>query len=77
MAALKTEVDKIDTDKLKTVPDDLAKLSNIVKNDVAKKTDYNLLKSKVNGLDVTKYILKTKFEKDIKDLDDSINEFGK
>ena len=31
LAALKTEVDKIDTDKLKTVPNDLAKLSNVVK----------------------------------------------
>ena len=31
LAALKTEVDKLDTDKLKTVPDDLAKLSNVVK----------------------------------------------
>ena len=41
LAALKTEVDKIDTDKLKTTPDDLAKLTNIVKNDVVKKTDYN------------------------------------
>ena len=41
LAALKSEVDKIDTDKLKTVPDNLAKLSNIVKNDVVKKTDYN------------------------------------
>ena len=41
LAALKTEVDKIDTDKLKTVPADLAKLSNVVKNDVIKKTDYN------------------------------------
>ena len=41
LAALKTEVDKIDTDKLKTVPADLAKLSNVVKNDVVKKTDYN------------------------------------
>ena len=41
MAALKTEVDKIDTDKLKTVPNDLAKLSNVVKNDVVKKTDDN------------------------------------
>ena len=37
LAALKTEVDKIDTDKLKTVPADLAKLSNVVKNDVVKK----------------------------------------
>ena len=41
LAALKTEVDKIDVDKLKTAPTDLAKLSNAVKNDVVKKTDYN------------------------------------
>ena len=41
LAALKTEVDKIDADKLKTVPIDLAKLSNVVKNEVVKKTDYN------------------------------------
>ena len=41
LAALKSEVDKIDTDKLKTTPDDLAKLSNVVKNDLVKKTDYS------------------------------------
>ena len=41
LAALKTEVDKIDVDKLKATPTDLAKLSNVVKNDVVKKTDYN------------------------------------
>ena len=41
LAALKTEVDRIDVDKLKTTPTDLAKLSNVVKNDVVKKTDYN------------------------------------
>ena len=41
-AALKTEVDKIDSDKLKTVPNDLAKLTNVVKNEVVKKTDYNI-----------------------------------
>ena len=40
-AALQTEVDKIDVDKLKTTPADLAKLSNVVKNNVVKKTDYN------------------------------------
>ena len=40
-AALKTEVDKIDADKLKTVPVDLAKLTNTVEHDVVKKTDYN------------------------------------
>ena len=41
LATLKTEVDKIDTDKLKTAPADLAKLSNAIENDVVKKTDYN------------------------------------
>ena len=41
LAALKTEVDKIDVDKLKTIPIDLDRLSNLVKNDVVKKTDYN------------------------------------
>ena len=41
LAALKTEVDKIDADKLKTTPTDLAKLTNAVEHDVAKKTDYN------------------------------------
>ena len=41
LTALKSEVDKIDVDKLKTTPTDLAKLSNIVKNDFVKKTDYN------------------------------------
>ena len=41
LAALKTEVDKIDTDKLKTAPTDLAKLTNAIENDVVKKTDYH------------------------------------
>ena len=41
LAALKTEVDKIDVDKLKTTPADLAKLTNAIKIDVVKKTDYN------------------------------------
>ena len=41
LAALKTEVDKLDTDKLKTAPTDLTKLTNAIENDVVKKTDYN------------------------------------
>ena len=41
LAALKTEIDKIDADKLRTTPIDLDRLSNLVKNDVVKKTDYN------------------------------------
>ena len=41
LAALKTEVNKINTDKLKTALTDLAKLINAIENDVLKKTDYN------------------------------------
>ena len=41
LVALKTKVDKIDVDKLKTTPTDLAKLTNAVEHDVVKKTDYN------------------------------------
>ena len=33
LASLKTELDKKDADKLKTVPVDLAKFNNVVKND--------------------------------------------
>ena len=41
LAALKTEVDKIDVDELKGPHVDLAKLTNAVENDLVKKTDYN------------------------------------
>ena len=38
LASLKTEVDKLDIDKLVPVLVDLRKLSNVVKNEVVKKT---------------------------------------
>ena len=41
LAALKTEVDKIDADRLKTAPTDLAKLTNAIEHDVVQNTDYN------------------------------------
>ena len=47
-SALKTEADKIDADKLKTTPVDLAKLTNAVERDVVKKTDY---KTKVTSIE--------------------------
>ena len=54
LAALKTEVDKIDADKLKTTSADLAKLTNAVEHDVVKKTDYNTkvtsIKAQIEGL---------------------------
>ena len=49
LAELKTQVDKIDVDKLKTTPTVLAKLSNVIKNDVVKKTDYNAKVTSIEG----------------------------
>ena len=67
LVALKTEVDKIDVNKLKTVPDDLAKLSNVVKNEVVKKTDFS----------ADNYVTRTKFSTNTNALDDKIDKFDK
>ena len=64
LANLKTEVNKLDIGKLKTVPVDLSKLSNVVKNEVIKKTKYNKLVNKVNNTDTSGFILKTKYDAD-------------
>ena len=58
LATLKTVVDKIDADKLKTVRIDLAKLSNVVKDDVVKKIEYNKLVTKVDNIDTTNFVKK-------------------
>ena len=58
LASLKTEVDKLDIDKSTPVPNDSAKLSNVVKNDVFKETEYNKLVSKLNGIDTTNFVKK-------------------
>ena len=60
LANLKTEVDKLDIDKLVPIPNDLSKLSNVVKNDVVKKVDCNKLVAKVNDIDTSDFALKTK-----------------
>ena len=50
---LKSKVDKLDVGKLETTPVGLSKLSNVVKHDVVKKTDYNELIKKVNTIQAT------------------------
>ena len=59
LANLKSEVDKLDIDKLKPIPTDLSKLSNAVKNNVVKKTDYNKLVAKVNNIDTSGLVKNT------------------
>ena len=78
LASLRTEVDKLDIDKLKSLPNnltnlkskvdkldtyklvrilvDLSKLSNFVKNNVVKKTEYN---AKIKNIEMKYLILPT------------------
>ena len=58
LACLKTEVDKLNTDKLTPVPVDLSKLSDVLKNDAVKKTEYDKLVPKVNDIDTSDFVLK-------------------
>ena len=57
LANSKTEVDKLDIDKLVPIPVDLSKLSDVVKNDVVKKDVYNKLVTKVNAVDTSGFVL--------------------
>ena len=69
LANLKTDVDKLDIDKLTPVPVDLSKLSDVVKNDVVKKTVYDKLVAKVNNIDTSDFVLKTKYNTDQTELE--------
>ena len=72
LANLKTEVDKLDIDKLVPVPADLSKLIDVVKNDVVKKTVYDKLVAKVNNIDTSDFVLKTKYNTDKTKLENKI-----
>ena len=47
---MKSKVDKIDVDKLVPVPVDLSELSDVAKNNVVKKTEYDELVKNVNSI---------------------------
>ena len=64
-----TEVDKLDIDKLVPIPNDLSKLSNVVKNEVVKETEYDKL---VNNIDISDFVLKTKYSTDKTELENKI-----
>ena len=69
---LKTEVDKLDIEKLVPSPVDLSKLSDAVKNDVVKETVYNILLAKVDNFDTSDFVLKTKYNNDKTELENKI-----
>ena len=53
LSNLNSKPDKLDVDKLVYVPVDLIELSDVVKNDVVKKTKYDDLVKKVNDVKAT------------------------
>ena len=77
LASLKAEIDKLDIDKLITVPADLNKLSDVVKNDVVRKTVYDKLVAKVNNIDISGFVLKTKYDTDKSNLEKKISDADK
>ena len=74
LANLKTEVDKLRIEKLVPVPLDLSKLSNVVKNDVVKKAEYNKLVTKVNNIDTIDFVVKTNNNTKIIELKNKISD---
>ena len=69
---LKTEVDKLNIEKLAPVPVALSKLSDVVKNDVVKKPVYDKLVAQVDNLDTSDFILTTKYNIDKTELEKKI-----
>ena len=70
LATLKSEVDKLDVDKF--IPTDLSILSDVVKNDVVKKTDYNKLVTKVDNIYTSGLVKKTDYNTKISQIEDKI-----
>ena len=69
LASLNTEVGQLGIDKLAPI---LADLSDVVKNNVVKKTEYDKLVTKVNNIDTKGFVLKTTYDTDKSDLEKKI-----
>ena len=72
LANLKTEIDELDIEKLIPIPADLSKSSNVGKNDVVKKSVYNKLVAKVDNIDTSDFVLRTKYNTDKTGLENKI-----
>ena len=76
LATLKTEVDKLDIDKLVPFLADSSKLSDVVKNDAVKKATYDKLVAKVTNGDTNEFVLKNKYQTDKTELENKIPDAG-
>ena len=77
---LEWKVDKLDIDKLETTLVDLSKLSDVVKNEAVKKTDYNELVKKINAIlttDISSLVIKTDYNSKVNEIEKIIAEHDK
>ena len=72
LARLKTEINKLDIDKLEPISVDLGKLIDLMKNDVVKKAVHEKLVEKVNNIDTSRFVLKIKNDLDKVKLENKI-----
>ena len=56
------------------IPVDLSKLSDVVKNAVIKKTVYNKLVAKIDNIDTSDFVLRTKYDTDKTELENKITD---
>ena len=74
LGSLKSKVDKLGADKLASVPVDLSKVSDVVKNDIVKKDVYNamikVIKDKIH--DITNLATNTIFDAKINEVKNQI-----
>ena len=74
LVSQKTEVFKLDIEKLAPASVDLSKFSDVVKTDVVKKVVYDKLAAKVNNIDSNAFVLKTKYQTDETELENKIHD---
>ena len=72
LVSLKTQVDKLNIDKFAPVLVGLSKQSDVVKNYVVKETSYDKLIAKLNSMDTSRFVLKTKYNADKSELEKNI-----
>ena len=70
--SLKTEVDKLDINKLVSFHVDLSKISDLIKNYVVEKTVNDKLVAKVNSIDTSAFVLKTRYDIDKSEVENRI-----
>ena len=52
----------------------MSKMSDLIKNDIVKKTVYDKLAAKVNNIDASDFVLKTKYQTDKAELEKKISD---